>query len=241
MWSDPHGLDSGWHPLVATAHDMLTAQRIRPFDESVLARYYEVSNPVDARHAMIKPECGPSELSAYPPYTHHLPWLEVTPEQRSRHIAKIIVEENRALGAHELDASHGHGFHGPVSTAKGLLEFGRIRHLVESIGRSGYDRRISGADPTAEAIFRGNDFILRITDGHHRIAILAASGISHVPITVTKVVRADECEHWTSVVRGSWTKDQAMMLVEHLFLFDSMNWAIGKGLASGQPRGARSG
>jgi hypothetical protein len=46
-------------------------------------------------------------------------------------------------------------------------------------------------------------------------------------------VRADEYEHWTSVIRGPWTKDQAMMLVEHLFLFDAMNWAIGKGLASG--------
>jgi len=75
--------------------------------------------------------------------------------------------------------------------------------------------------------------ILRITRGHRRIAVLAASGISHVPITVTKVVRADEYEHWTSVIRGPWTKDQAMMLVEHLFLFDAMNWAIGKGLASG--------
>jgi len=69
--------------------------------------------------------------------------------------------------------------------------------------------------------------------GLFRTAVLAASGISHVPITVTKVVRADECEHLTSVVRGPWPKDQAMMLVEHLFLFESMNWAIGKGLASG--------
>lgn len=222
--------ETGWHPLVEAARELLDARREIRYEDSFLHAYYATWQPKDALEALIGVPDGPSSLRLLPSYTHHVPWLDLTPEERSRQIGKIIADENRWMGRGDLDASHGHGFQGPVSAAKGALEYERLAHLVGSLKRDGYDRRIAGHDPTAEVITRGTEYVLRITHGHHRLAALSAMGTQTVPVSINRVWHVEEADHWTSVYRGPWTRAHALQYVDHLFDFDSIAWAKAAGL-----------
>jgi hypothetical protein len=217
----------GWHPLVAAASEH-AASGIGRYEGSCLERYYAAWQPRNAREALIGASAGPARLDDFPAWTRHTPWSQQTFEESAAFMARIIEIENTAFGGAQLSPSDGYVLHGPVSTRKGRLEYARLADLVDSMREAGFDR--SRGDLTVEVLHRNGQFRFLIVHGHHRAAAAAALGHDVVPAIPVGLVDVRDAPHWPGVYRGLWTQAEALAYVEHLFTFDSMRWALDRGL-----------
>lgn len=224
----------GWHPLVAAAHEALASARPR-FEGSRLQRYYEAWQPADALEALIGATEGPDSLRAYPSHLMHAPWLDASPDERLAAIRRIVELENAARGKGSLGVEGGYGLQGPVTLAKGCIEYVRLLEVLQSIRKSGFDR--SKGDVTGQVLKRGDEYRFRIVHGHHRAAALAALGHDSVAIQPKMLLASDEVAHWPQVYRGLWAPAQAETYFNHHFDFDSRAWAQKLGMGIYGPAG----
>jgi hypothetical protein len=218
---------NGWHPFVHAASEYLEG-RASTYHGSALEGYYSAWQPSEGRAALIGAPDGPDELTRYPAYIIHAPWLKLSPEDRLDSISQIIAEENALLGEPGLTIKDGYGLQGPVSSRKGELEYLRLLGIVRSLQTNGYDRKFG--DITAQILVRGEEFRFRIVHGHHRAAALAALGYSSITLVPTMLVDIDNVENWTQVHSGYWSQSQAIQYFHHHFDFDPRAWASERGL-----------
>lgn len=219
-----------WHPFVEAMRSYIESDYSRPYSGSSLELFYRKWTPTNSLQALIGAHCGPAILSRYPAYAMHSPWLDINPEERQAFMSRMIRDENRWSGVDGVDASQGYGLHGPVSSRKGEIEYQRLTRTMNSIRRHGYNRRLSGGDLTVVAIEKDGDYRFCIAHGQHRIAVMAALGERHIPVTINKVVRVSEIDHWPQVYRGVWSAEEAQVYIDHLFHFDAKSWAQSMGL-----------
>ncbi len=109
---------NGWHPFVEAYHDMFAGSGKNQFKGSFLERYYKTWTPGSSGGAVAGFEDAPTMLASIAPFTLHAPWMEACPQDRQALMERIILDENKAAGCPELDASEGYGLHGPVSEKK---------------------------------------------------------------------------------------------------------------------------
>lgn len=223
--------ETKWHPFVEALKASEMQKGVRQFENSFLEKYYSTWTPRNAREAFPGFQSAPEILAKYPSYNLHAPWMEANPEHRNILMKRTIEFENRANGAPSLPANSGYGLHGPVSQAKGQIEYLRLLNLFQTIKNVGYKRNKYG-DVTAIAIQCQDDYRFCIMHGQHRAAVATALNIHSIPIRITKILYYGEIEHWPQVYRGVWKEDTAKKYVEHLFNFDSRAWAIEKKLTS---------
>lgn len=220
------GPDS-WHPFVATL-DEAANEAMAKFSGSILERYYDVWQPADALDSLIGAALGPNLLRDFPAYAVHSPWIEATPDERALFMARAAELENQSFGAPSMRIDEGYGLQGPVSEAKGALEYKRLLDLRDSIREAGYLR--DRGDITAMILKRGAEYRFRIAHGQHRAAVLAHLGHNSLIIDPTMLIERDEVEHWPQVYRGNWSRPEALEYFDHLFDFDARGWARAKGL-----------
>lgn len=218
----------GWHPFV-DALDEFRANRSQEFAGSRLDSYYHAWQPTDAAEALIGLTDAPEVLKDYPSFIKHIPWLNLDCKERLRQISRILREENAALGHPELGVQDGYGLHGPVSPAKGRLEYQRLTDLFKSMEREGF--RHTRDAIAVQILKRGNEFRFWVAHGYHRTAVLKALGHEEVQAVPRMVVDVNEVDHWPQVYRGNWTRKQALEYFDHCFDFDAIAWARARGLA----------
>lgn len=212
----------GWHPLVKTASDYINTG-IRSYEGSLLERYYRNWQPKNARDALIGAINGPSILDDQPAYLKHTPWSHRDVEERASYMSQIINIENSIFGGEFLTPSDGYGLHGPVSYEKGELEYNRLIDLVDSIKKQGFDR--NKEDISVEVLKKENEIRYVIVHGHHRAAVMAALGYDFIPVIPLSLIEEKYVEHWPSVYKNIWTREEALAYFYHLFDFDSLSWA----------------
>ena len=220
----------GWHPFHAALSRLKKDIKISDYKDSFLAEYYKTWKPVNAHHAYLAFTDAPADLTQFPAFAIHNPWMDANPHQRHQSMVNIIITENTALGFPEISEDEGYGLHGPVSEAKGRLEFERLLSTYRSIKSNGYLRNGSHSDITGVGIKRGNDYRVVIAHGQHRAAVLSFLEYSHIPIKLNKLLDKDEVSHWPQVVNGHWTRVQAEKYVDYLFDYDANIWAASYGL-----------
>jgi hypothetical protein len=226
-----------WHPFSETALSILHGEA-QGYQGSILERYYHVWQPADAASAVIGLPCSARTLRSVPPHGYYaVPWLDVAPD------AALSMTESW----HSRDLSQqGHGptcigdlgfnGHGPVAEPLGETEFRRIARLVRSIGRRGFDR--PGSDGVqVDILLRGDESRFVNCGGQHRTAVMDAMGAEHVPARRRHVVDRDHAADWPNVRSGLWTLAEALRYFDHLFDFDSRQWAAARGLC--EPAAAR--
>ena len=219
----------GWHPFVYALNEF-RENRGREFEGSRLDSYYRAWQPADAAEALIGLTEAPEVLKRYPSFIKHVPWLNLGCEERLNQISRILCEENAGHGHPELGVRDGYGLHGPVSPAKGRLEYRRLTGLFEKIEREGF--RCSGNAIAVQILKRGNEFRFWVAHGYHRTAVLKALGHEEFQAAPTMVVDVNEVDHWPQVYRGTWTRKQALDYFDHCFDFDAVAWARARGLTS---------
>lgn len=229
--------EEGFHPFVAALRDIGSRSNPSSYADSLLERYYQAWAPKNGRTVYPGFEDAPDGLEAVPAITIHSPWMEASPEHRQVLMERTIAFENAAADEPDLPPSAGYGLHGPVTPTKGQLEYRRLLKVFNSVKDKGFDRAVSREDITAIAIERNGDYRFCIMHGQHRMAALAVLDYKQAPINLTKLLHFDEIEHWPQVYRGVWGLSQARAYIDHLFDFDSLEWARKQQLLDAQKNG----
>lgn len=154
----------------------------------------------------------------YEPVAFVMPWEAEEPGARAARRIRGTEAENRKHGA-TLSYTHGVLPFGPVSQAKGDLEFARAIGVYDSIRKHGYRRHNSvGGDIIGSILVSDVGVRILIESGHHRIAALAALGVKKVPVRMSPfLVRRAEVESWPNVRRGLFTVDAALDVFDRIF------------------------
>lgn len=219
--------EASWNPFV----EMLSQYREDPgltYQDSILKIYFDSWAPTTAAHAIAGFHDVPKRFHNLPPYQLFLsPWSSLSERDVEEDTIWWNQKDNREHGGEGLSfPGDGWAFFGPVSTAKGELEFNRSVQLFQSIKSNGYDVTCGGVGVTL--LKRGSDYRYLIGGGgYHRAAVMRALGFETFPAQFHRnsVVDVADVELWPNVRNGLWAPDQASAYVDHLFDFDGRGWA----------------
>lgn len=220
---------TSWHPFVATLREYLQGS-CYSFDCSSLHRYYAVWRPVDAAEALICFAPGEGPLAGLASHLFSFcPWRATTIEEYGQEVREWWARDNRAHGrlGSDLEA-YGFKAHGPVAPEFGRMEHGRLVAVAESIRNKGYDR--TGGDTFVVMLRRGSEYRFLQRGGIHRTAAMSALGYESVPARLQGIVDVTDVDYWPKVRDGFWDREAALRYANHLFDFDSRQWAKEKGL-----------
>jgi hypothetical protein len=222
-----------WHPYTETARSILCGETMG-YRVSILERYYQIWQPTDAASAVIGLPCSAESLRSVPPHGYYsVPWLDYAPDGA---MAMTEAWHVRELSEHGLGPARiedvGFNGHGPVSETLGAIEFQRIVVLANSIDRHGFNRM--GDDGVqVDVLLRGEERRFVNCGGQHRTAVMNALGEAHVPARRRHIVNRDDAAAWPNVRSGLWSLAEALRYFDHLFDFDSRQWALERGLCRG--------
>lgn len=209
------------HPFIETALGILNGSVTR-YDGSPLQVYYDRFQPANLAGLLGLDTDHPSPLSRMSPYTYaFFPWDGIPNINNSRDARKVISLENKSQGV-RLSPKTGWQLCGPVSGRKGELEFMRLSKILESIQRNGYNRHNDyDGDISGQVLVRGEQYVIIITPGDHRIAALAALGYENVPVRIgskpVPIVFRTDVKLWPAVRSGMMSEKQALCVFDRVF------------------------
>ena len=213
----------GWHPFEATLREY-ECNGASTYEGSTLQRFYESWTPANARSALICELYSSYELTKHPSYAFVFPWEPTTIQERIRHVKRYMREEGKKFSS-SITVENGYNHHGPVSEEKGQIEYDRCVNVFNSIKSNGYKRE--RGDVRVTILRRGDEVRFLIKDGFHRTAAVSALGYSSVPAVPRHGALIDiaHVDDWPQVKKGVWLRDDAIRYFDHLFEFDSRQWA----------------
>lgn len=158
-------------------------------------------------------------LKNYPAWASILPWRARTIDNYRKVIEQGTISDNLKNGL-ELDIFHsGWAYCGPVVKEKCEIETRRIVNLISSISEKGYQRNNdTDGDIVATALVNEkNEWVWLVTNGYHRVAVVAAMNYKSIPIRINIVVKRDEVDFWPQVVSKFYSKEEALTIFDNLF------------------------
>ena len=219
--------DEGWHPFAEVLQQCREHSKLS-YEDTLLRRFYDVWQPVNAKEALIVSLTRSKALEKYPSYAYVLPWEYISFRDRMTSVRKIVRRES--LSGNPLGHSTEDGFphHGPVSVKTGIGHLHRCAIVYESVRKEGYLREKGHLYVTS--LKRGRAIRFLVRQGIHRAAAIAALGCTHVPAIPRygALVDRDHASNWPQVVNGMWDEQDAKDYFDHLFDFDSRSWALRK-------------
>jgi hypothetical protein len=225
---------SGWHPFVAALEEYESGLA-GSYEESVLQAFYDAWQPSRASEAIAGfARHAPPAFRLLPSRDAYVrPWVSYTAEEMRERFETWYREDYAQHGSAFDPTVHGDKVFGPVHADLGNVEYARLTGVLASIRANGYDRRLG--DVGMEILQRGSEFrFLRGGGGIHRTAAMAALGYETVPATFSgsraAIFDVAHVDYWPNVRSGLWTREAAVRYVDHLFDFDSRNWAAERGL-----------
>ena len=217
----------GWNPYVQTVRAYLAGE-CDSYAGSPLEAFYRSFRP-DTAAAYLGPAfSADSPLHTIPAQAYILPWSLLSPEQRLRQRRRFNREEEQlsgglgGLGAGgagaKAGAQHGVNKMGPISPAKGQVEFRRLTSLADSIRQKGYRREL--VKDIEVAVLQHKDEWLYVTaSGFHRAAVLAALGFEQIPVLPKPplIINSDVLAGAPALRGGFWTADDLQLYFDFLY------------------------
>lgn len=202
----------GWHPFVAVL-EQYRENRGLSYRDSILCRYYERFHPNNIFDVFFDEaplparERSPLAALAIPPHNPIFPW---------------DPEPSHIFGEGGLDASHGNQGFGPVTEAKGTLEFRRLTEILTSIEARGYQPG-NGHDGDIRGYFlrAENDYRFIVRQGLHRAAALAALGYPSLRVRFylpyPRAIFEHDLANWPQVKKGAIDPGTARAIFRRFF------------------------
>lgn len=229
----------GYHPFVETIREYAAGESTC-YQDSILKLFYDSHQPDSAAEAVVGFGSTPAAFRDFPPHAFYLtPWCSQSVDEMESMVRRWNNDDYRKHGCDEMSVEQD-GFmdQGPISHRKGRLEFERLVTIYESIKRDGYAREHGHAH---FLVLRRGDSYRYVSkgQGNHRTAAMSAIGYETIPAVFAKcwMVDIDLVDHWPQVRLGVWTRGQAEAYFDHLFDFDSRDWARERGLLVSGGRG----
>ena len=199
-------LSAEFNPFVYAVCSSLNSKEKFSTIKSILKKYYKCVQPDNIYEWYgLNNEDAP-KLSGVPIWAIPEPWKPVTIEKKTRSMQSVALNENKKNGK-TLSIFHGDKCFGPVSEEKLCLEAERLKIVMSSIHRKGF-QRYDGPDGDIEAqIFMLEDGQWRwmVTRGLHRAAVLAALDWQCIPVRVLSIIYRRDADIWPNVLSGLYT------------------------------------
>ena len=160
--------------------------------------------------------------------SHILPWDENFYKKTIKEIVDEVDQQKNILRKckeynikFDKNIFYGNQNFGPVHKEMGKIEFERYKHVLNSINNLGYkpdyknNPHISG-----QFLKKENNWLLFISDGVHRAAVLTALENIKIPIAIKvlpKVINRESVKTWAGVARGYYTVDEALVIFDSIF------------------------
>jgi len=223
----------GWHPFVETLKEYERG-KTTTYVGSLLETFYMKHQPTNASESIIGFQQAPDSFKNHLPHIYRLsPWRPGNAEDVDKSIRRFTKKDSIKYTGREMTLeSDGFQYHGPVSLDKGRLEYFRLIKTFESIKHKGYNRALGHAHFLT--LRRGNEIrYLAIGNGNHRIAAMAALGYDTIPAIFQRpsIIDLDMAEYWPQVQKKVWSQNQAIAYFNHLFYFESGDWARKSGMS----------
>lgn len=212
------------HPLIA-AIELYLANKANSGHISLIS-FYQRWTPRSAAEILgLSNSDASSELRTIPPYGCALPWVNATPPEYARFTQQVHRRENLSWG---LDAGVDEGtiLFGPMSHRKAQVETMRLMSVTNSLIKMG---DLSGKQGhgyiSGYLLISGNDWVISIIHGQHRIAALAAIGHTSTTLLLGTgrdpwpqfAVRRNEAAFWPNVKNGIFNVKQALEIFDRIF------------------------
>lgn len=213
----------GGHPHVLEALFYIGSHENKA-TESPLDKYFNV---IKAERAIdiigVKAEKKDSRVTDYSAGEATLPWaseLGEKPKKARKGWLSKDVEEHLGSSSFLSSKVESHFFYsGPVVSEFIEFEKTRIRKVVDSIKKYGYDPNLNKGTPQLRVTLlkSGGSECLVIDSGQHRAAALAALGYTNIPVVVLpKIIRREDVHTWPAVVAGNMTEQEALQVFDRL-------------------------
>ena len=222
---------SGWNPFSKTATQIQMDNRIT-YESSILRKYYEIWQPTDAAEAIIGLPVSCSSLKGIPSYLYYfVPWRALSIDAVAQGVWEWYLSDFHEHGfpALRIDV-HGFKNHGPVTAELGEAEMTRLKNVLPLLAANGYDRHHGAI--AVWLLKRGDEIRFINRGGLHRTAVMDALGHETIPARFVEpaIVDIEDVDYWPQVCMGTWTRDEALRYFNHLFDFETKNWAREQGL-----------
>jgi hypothetical protein len=210
---------AGGHPFLITLKEYQDNQELTA-ETSSMAKYYQAYQPANASEVMglVSPSCR--KLRDLPAHASPPLWSPKLPEEYLSYIKDLFKKEDESQGVHLSEFIGGSNF-GPIETRKLLLEFDRLIGVYESIKKNGF--RFDPSDCiTGTAWVDGNDWVISVSSGQHRIASLAALGYEDVIVELQShkapggIMFKSCCQYFPTVVNGLHDVKEAQIIFERI-------------------------
>ncbi|SEP61413.1 hypothetical protein SAMN05421693_10243 [Ectothiorhodospira magna] len=208
------------HPFVLTACALMKNIKLN-YSESPLRIYYELFQPKNASEVLSIPKKNCKNFQKIKPLEAVEPWDRVDSLIRKNIRIEFIKKENKKMQK-SIDANHGIQFWGSVSNEKGEVEIARLRALLLSIKKNGYQRHEKpDGDIVGSIIVSGSRWAVRTYNGQHRAAVLAALGYDRIPIRIMLnetigMVHREDFQQWPHVRDQLYTPEQALSVFDNM-------------------------
>lgn len=199
------------HPFIETAQSILEGV-CKKYRGSKLEEYYQLCQPQNVGEALgINPNQDPVFL--FEPYAFVLPWSGKPNKQQLKIVWNRADRENRQHGS-SVRGKEGFQLFGPVSDAKGELEFKRIKEVSLSIKDKGYLRNNGpNGDIEGRLLVSSGKFVVLISGGQHRAAAAVANGYDKLPVRLGSknptIINPKYIQNWPGVKSGVYTARSA--------------------------------
>ncbi|CAN5735574.1 hypothetical protein BH24DEI2_BH24DEI2_06670 [soil metagenome] len=217
---------AGWHPFVQVLRQYGANPDLN-YENSSLYAYYQAYQPDTVLEAFFvdtetRTEFASSKLADFkiPPHQPFFPW--------DPHASETAAEKG-------LDASQGNQGYGPVSDAKGTLEFERLTHTYESIKTHGFKTGL-GHDGDVRGYFlkSDDDYRFVIRQGLHRTAVLSAMDYEKIRVRFfdpyPRTIFLNDLDNWPQVKEGTVSTTLAKRIFNLFFEDDGCAKAEALGL-----------
>ena len=219
---DMHPIVPDWpsNPFVLTAQALLEDEALT-FDASPLSSYFSHVVP---ENAAVIADGTSAQLRTMKAIEADLPW-------KSFGAPAVTLKAERSIRqAHEnnvmLSFEDGDYAMGPVSRAKGELEFCRTRTVLKSIVDNGYHPSGVDGQINGHLIEHGQDWAVMIDSGTHRAACLYALKYTSVPVLIRteRNINSADVDKWPPVKERLLSREEALAMFDRILRGDSPEW-----------------
>lgn len=217
--------DRSWHPLVEALREQLRPSP-PPYEESVLARYFERFQPATVHDVLLGPDQPRRVVAGWPAVDELLDVWSATDGK-----VRDVEERLRRRGGRWPSQSFG-----PNDVPDGRDHLERTADIYRSMRDTGF--RPADFDDgflTGYFLVDGDDYRLVVGRGNHRMAALTALDVDQVPVllrtTHPPVVARDQLRRWTIDGGGLFSAEEATALFDCFFRPDEVVRARRWGLA----------
>lgn len=212
--------EKGNHPFTIAIKNVMKNEMCSDDAKSqifkTLSKFYKVVSPENMASFFEASKVG--RFEKYPAWSIVMPWEASDIDEWAERVRSSVGKENAQAGGN-LSIASGWAWAGPVETVKCKIESMRLKGVLDSILKRGYQRNDSvDGDILADILISEKGaWVWQSVTGQHRVAVLSGLGYEACDVRIRTFVRRVDVLAWPNVVNGFYTEEEALEIFDSIF------------------------